>query len=209
MQQLPYRSSWNCVEIGISVPAVGAIHRLAAHAIRVGLAMQSGRAQRVHMRKFECSRCAAAELVKLRRPYCLVGAGCALLPPRSGLPGIRHYPLPNKNRGRAGRCRVRGPAGLDASRHRGLSKPIVPQVRQSFGVPRAVFIGLLRTAPGGRTFQATSASPRELQAAYPPCWPRPPLRSSDRMQRDAITGPGDARMARRARLRLGPPDRGS
>ena len=29
-----------------------------------------------------------------------------------------------------------------------------PQVRQSQGVPRAVFIGLLRMAPGGLTFQA-------------------------------------------------------
>jgi hypothetical protein len=36
--------------------------------------------------------------------------------------------------------RVLGPTGLDASRHRGVSKLIVPQVRQSLGVPRAVFV---------------------------------------------------------------------
>jgi hypothetical protein len=59
-----------------------------------------------------------------------------------------------------------GPAGLDASRHRGLSKSVIPQVRQTQGVPRAVFIGLLRNAPGGLTFQAFSCS----RSAYPPLW---------------------------------------
>ena len=57
----------------------------------------------------------------------------------------------------------KGPTGLDASRHRGLSKSLclalrsgssdrqgVPQVRQTQGVPRAVFLGLFRIVPGGR-----------------------------------------------------------
>ena len=59
-----------------------------------------------------------------------------------------------------------------------------------------MFIGLLRIAPGGRTFQA----PRLLSIGGPPihrCRPRSSLRSCDRMQHDAITGPGDARLARR------------
>jgi hypothetical protein len=46
-----------------------------------------------------------------------------------------------------------------------LSKPVVPQVRQSQGVPRAVFIGLLRKAPGGLTFQASFLIGED---AYPP-----------------------------------------
>ena len=50
------------------------------------------------------------------------------------------------------KLKVLRPTGLDASRHRGLSKQFMPQVRQSLGVPRAVFIGLLRAGPGGRPF---------------------------------------------------------
>jgi hypothetical protein len=108
----------------------------------------------------------------------------------------RVRPLPSslsaaleRSRGRAGRCRVRahsslrrvrkrkvlGPAGLDASRHRGLSNPArllaetrPPQVRQSLGVPRAVFIGLLRIAPGGLTVSGDPASLLDWKAAYPP-----------------------------------------
>ena len=56
-----------------------------------------------------------------------------------------------------------GPAGLDASRHRGLSKSDKPQVRQTQGVPRAVFEGLLRLAPGGRSRLGRPASPLELE----------------------------------------------
>ncbi len=69
---------------------------------------------------------------------------------RSSLP-----PASKKYRGRAGRQGSEtDPAGLDASRHRGLSKSallrayalrrVLPQVRQTQGVPRAVF---LRFAP--------------------------------------------------------------
>jgi hypothetical protein len=51
-------------------------------------------------------------------------------------------------RSRAGRV------GLSA-RATGLS-PAAPQVRRFSGVPRAVFIGLLRMTPGGLTFQGFS-----------------------------------------------------
>ena len=43
-----------------------------------------------------------------------------------------------------------GPTRLDASRHRGLSKLLETQVHQTNGVPRAMFIGLLRVGLGGR-----------------------------------------------------------
>ena len=53
----------------------------------------------------------------------------------------------------------RTPASREAGAERRLSKDAarcraLPQVAASRSVPRAVFIGLLRTAPGGRTFQA-------------------------------------------------------
>jgi hypothetical protein len=41
---------------------------------------------------------------------------------------------------------------------------------QSQGVPRAVFEGLLRIAPGGLTFQATPLLLSNWKAAYPPLW---------------------------------------
>ena len=46
-----------------------------------------------------------------------------------------------------------GPTDLDASRHRGLSKSVLPQVRRFPGVPRAVFLGLLRSVLGSRPFR--------------------------------------------------------
>jgi len=51
-----------------------------------------------------------------------------------------------------------GPTGLDASQHRGLSKSwSCRKSARSKGVPRAVFIGLLRALPGGRSFQCAYA----------------------------------------------------
>ena len=64
----------------------------------------------------------------------------------------------------------RGPAGLDASRHRGLSKSLSPRPHPGLGKrqrqsrksakPRAsrarCLIGLLRTVPGGRPFVTQS-----------------------------------------------------
>jgi hypothetical protein len=65
--------------------------------------------------------------------------------------------------------KVLGPAGLDTSRHRGLSKPVVPQVRQSQGVPRAVF---LRFAPQGPRwtdpFRRPALLPERLSTAAGP-----------------------------------------
>jgi hypothetical protein len=42
-----------------------------------------------------------------------------------------------------------------------------PQVRRSPGVPRAVFVGLLRMTPGGLTFQVPSPFDRG-SSTYPP-----------------------------------------
>src|SRR5260221_2502909 len=62
-----------------------------------------------------------------------------------------------------------GPTGLDASRHRGLSKSGAPpslfssvgaasrKSAKSKGVPRAVFVGLLHAIPRGRSFQCAFA----------------------------------------------------
>jgi hypothetical protein len=83
---------------------------------------------------------------------------------------------PPKSRGRAGRQGPEGPTGLDVSRYLGC--PAVPrsnqgcggqnpQVRRSQGVPRAVFVGLLRSAPGGRSVSGNPAS-ANWEAAYPP-----------------------------------------
>jgi hypothetical protein len=97
-----------------------------------------------------------------------------------------------------------GPTGLATSRQRGVSKSVMPQVRQTQGVPRAVFLGLLRSAPGGLTFQAFSCS----RSAYPPLkGPGRAGKACDRPPMPAITGPGDARCARRDDMRLGPPGR--
>ena len=64
------------------------------------------------------------------------------------------------------------------------------QVRQSQGVPRAVFIGLLRMAPGGRTL--SGATPFGT-GAYPPLW------TQLGVQWRAAGAPGH--------MRLGPPGR--
>ena len=54
----------------------------------------------------------------------------------------------------------KGPTGLDASRHRGLSKRLlVPQVRQTQSVPRAVFEACSAPSPGGRPFVTQSEEP--------------------------------------------------
>ena len=122
--------------------------------------------------------------VRLRRPYSLVGAGCALF--RHPDAGLARYParensaafeqeprargtlsglgaLKSTQSAQTKSAQTHGPRRLATSR---LVEAIVPQVRQSLGVPRAVFIGLLRIAPGGLTFQATALL--ELAAAYPP-----------------------------------------
>ena len=66
--------------------------------------------------------------------------------------GRSPLPLPRRTEGARDAKGPGGPTGLDASRHRGLSKSVLPQVRLTQGVPRAVFIGLLHAVPGGRPF---------------------------------------------------------
>ncbi len=119
----------------------------------------------------------------------------------------------NKYRGRAGRCsgpgalkftqsaqtksaQTHGPRRLATSR---LVEVVLafarrPQVRQSLGVPRAVFIGLLRIAPGGLTlsgFLPYGRTPihRYLAQTVPS--------TSDRAGCRRQWGPRDARTARR------------
>jgi hypothetical protein len=95
-----------------------------------------------------------------------------------GAPFVFRLPsLPQINRGRAGRrgpgnrpglatpaCRTRRPQHLAAPGRGGTAANSAPpkrcEVRRLPGVPRAVFIGLLRAAPGGLTFQAPSLSSR-------------------------------------------------
>ena len=84
---------------------------------------------------------------------------------------------PSKNmraRGTPGPSRTHGPQRLAApwrpGREPGLLSSL-PQVRHISSVPRAVFRGLLRTTPGGLTFQAPS--PFRIfsgSSAYPPLW---------------------------------------
>lgn len=89
---------------------------------------------------------------KRHRPY-------SLSRPRAG-PSSLLFCRPPPTEGARDARGPKGPAGLDASRHRGLSKSLcltfrsgssdrqsVPQVRQTQGVPRAVFIGLLPSIP--------------------------------------------------------------
>jgi hypothetical protein len=97
-----------------------------------------------------------------------------------GSPAVeRNFRRPKREpRARGTRKGPDGPAGLDASRHRGLSKSFLPafhsfelrrgkpQVRQIRRRPaRGVSIGLLRNGPGGRPFirvVPVGASPRLL-----------------------------------------------
>ena len=63
----------------------------------------------------------------------------------------------------------KGPTGLDASRHRGLSKRLlVPQVRQTQGVPRAVFEACSAPSP---VVGRSSRSPEEPVRDSPPLKP--------------------------------------
>src|SRR5665213_1869826 len=65
--------------------------------------------------------------------------------------------------------KVLGPTDLDASQHRGALKS-EPQVRRFPGVPRAMFIGLLRLAPGGLPISGNPPLLANWKAAYPPLW---------------------------------------
>ena len=82
------------------------------------------------------------------RPYFLVGAGDAVscllrCPEEPRARGTPRVPGASKFTQNA-QTRTLGPAGLDTSRHRGLSKPVEPQVRQVRWRPAR---GVFRFAP--------------------------------------------------------------
>jgi len=107
-----------------------------------------------------------------------------ILWPAPGEPQFRSPcpPLPNKYRGRAGRfgsrahaslrksaqTNVLGPTDLDASQHRGTLKSGLPQVRQTQGVPRAVFNRSAPHRPRWRRFQAAALARGRLSTAWVP-----------------------------------------
>jgi hypothetical protein len=125
------------------------------------------------------------------RPYSLVGAGCALASPVAAT-------LKARTEGARDAAGPRGPTGLDASRHRGLSKLIVPQVRRSLGVPRAVFLRFAPHRPRWTYLSGTVPLLANWQAAYPPLsGPGRRCGPVTGCKRDAITGPRGARSARR------------
>jgi len=110
-----------------------------------------------------------------------------------------------------------GPADLDASRHRGLSKsgpPTLlratagkPQVRQTQGVPRAVFIDLFRSAPGGLPVSGALAF---LAIGGPPihrCGPKRGGQAVTARHSPPPRGSSDARIGAPGRKRLRPPGR--
>jgi hypothetical protein len=107
-----------------------------------------------------------------------------------------------KYRGRAGHHWARwthGPRRLATSRLVEVRIPAFfvktgePQVRQSLGVPRAVFEVCSASPPVDLPFRL----PPLRQDAYPPLLAQVVAALCDRTQRDAITGPVDARSARR------------
>ena len=109
-----------------------------------------------------------------------------------------------KERGRAERRVLIGPTDLDASRHRGLSKSLVPQVRQVAGVPRAMFVGLLRVVPGGRPVRPHTRL-EALKTLHP--WARQlGRRSSDRTQRRTGRQRAHTCGSTPGATRLGPPE---
>jgi hypothetical protein len=68
---------------------------------------------------------------------------------------------------------------------------------KSDGVPRAVFVGLLRSAPGGLTFQATILSFRIVGRLTTALGPGQGLRTCDRSSNPPSRGPSGARLVRR------------
>src|SRR5262245_53727276 len=78
-----------------------------------------------------------------------VGLCCKAFSRRVCARGLGQSCAVEEVRGRAGRRGSEEPADLDISRHRGSPEVLKPQVRLCSNVPRAVFPGLLRAAPGG------------------------------------------------------------
>ncbi len=152
-----------------------------------------------------CCQTANAPQPTLRRPYCLVGPGQALVAfrvrrSRIRTEGARDAVGSGRTEVHASvrKLKVLRPTGLDASRHRGLSKLIVPQVRQSLGVPRAVFGRFAPHRPRWTYLSGDPASPFELagrlSTAVGPgrrCGPVTGCNATP------SRGPVDARLARR------------
>src|SRR6185503_686587 len=137
-----------------------------------------------------------------------------------GRPGVSRIPtslrrLPEKAEGARDAKGPTGPADLDASRHRGWSKsgpPTLlpatagkPQVRQTQGVPRAVFIDLFRSAPGGLPVSGALAF---LAIGGPPihrCGPKRGGQAVTARHSPPPRGSSDARIGGPGRKRLRPP----
>ena len=127
------------------------------------------------------------------RPYSLVGSGKAAVQLFAAAFG--------KYRGRAGRQgsysdpRASMPRDIEApSMVAGVSLLVRseasrPQVRQTQGVPRAMFIGLLRFAPGGRTISGDPASSKIGRPLIHRSGPRWRLRKSDHAGNQRQGGP--------------------
>jgi len=90
-----------------------------------------------------------------------------------------------------------GPAGLDASRHRGLSKSDSAASPPNPRRPARGVLGLLRLAPGGRPVSGDPPFLANWKAVYPPLWAQAGSVEPVTGAVPAITGPGDARLARR------------
>ena len=101
--------------------------------------------------------------------------------------------------------KVLGPTGLDASRHRGLSSPYSPQVRQ---IPRRPARGVYRSAPQRPRWTSISgATPfgmRRLTTASDPGRER---HACDRLPSPPSRGPATRGVGGPGRLRLEPPGR--
>ena len=103
----------------------------------------------------------SCQMAKRHRPY-------SLSRPRAG---PRLICLPALEQRTEGARNATGPEDPRASTPRDIEacrRPVSPQVRLLRGVPRAVFIGLLRIAPGGLTVSGDPASLLDWKAAYPP-----------------------------------------
>ena len=153
----------------------------------------------------------------LRRPYSLRRGVRRLLSPaavpenrgRAGRQGSRAHPS-----SRDAQTRTLGPAGptprdIEACRSRppraSRASRVFRKSAKPNGVPRAVFLGLLRSAPGGLTLSGNPPLLSDCQAAYPPlAGPGREGMTCDRSPPRHHGAPWRAAGAP-GRLRLGPP----
>jgi len=133
------------------------------------------------------------QTAKRHRPY-----SCTEAPGRP----VFSCPRPERTEGAQDARGPDGPTGLDASRHRGCRSPLVPQVRQFPGVPRAVFVRFAPHRPRWTYhFRQTGLT------AGPPIHRSRPKRCPALLTVPAAIVSGATRPAasRPGRLRLGPP----